>query len=80
MGSDAAEKAPRRIKPAVDADCVKALEDWLEMAKRGEIVGVVMLGNMPDSNTVHRWSGEMQLSRAMMVLEQFKLHHLLEQK
>lgn len=75
-----AERAVRSIKPAVDKDCVAALEEWLEMAKRGEIVGVVMLGNMPGDSTVHRWSGEFQLSRAILVFEQFKLHHLLEWK
>ena len=30
----------RAIKPEVDAEAVRALEEWLEQAKRGEIIGV----------------------------------------
>jgi len=70
----------RAIKPEVDAEAVRALEEWLEQAKRGEIIGVVMFGSRPSDGTIHRWAGELQFSRALLVFEQWKIGHLLEQK
>jgi hypothetical protein len=69
----------RALKPTVDDAAVKALEEWLEQAKRGEIIGVVMFGSRPGDGTIHRWAGELQFSRALLCFEQWKINHLLEQ-
>jgi hypothetical protein len=39
------------------ASCVAALEDWLEMARAGEIVGVVLSGVMSDNRGCQVISG-----------------------
>ena len=31
-------------KPQPNADCIRALEDWLEKARSGQIIGVGMVG------------------------------------
>lgn len=76
--SDAAAKLTP-IRPGADPNVVRALEEWLEDAKRGELVGVVLLGvrNHSGANQ-HGWAGDMNLSDALLVFEQFKLRQLLE--
>lgn len=39
-----------------DAKCVEALEAWLEMAKRGEIVAVAMVGVDPTGSITTRFT------------------------
>jgi hypothetical protein len=63
----------RAIKPEADADLVAALESWLEDAKRGDLVGCVLLGNRRGDEVQHHWVGRMKLSDALLIFEQFKL-------
>ncbi|HEY3494352.1 MAG TPA: hypothetical protein VGK73_06690 [Polyangiaceae bacterium] len=60
------------IKPSPDPKLVEALESWLEDAKRGELVGCVLLGNRRGDEIQHQWAGLMPLSMAMLIWEKFK--------
>lgn len=66
----------RAIRPAVDADLVAALTDWLEDAKAGRLIGVVLLGNRRGDEVQHHWVGEMPLGVALVTMEQLKLKAL----
>jgi hypothetical protein len=68
----------RSIRPAVDQQLVEGLEEWLAMAKRGELTGAVLLGNRRGDETVHRWCGDIPLSIALLVFEQYKYRVMLE--
>jgi len=64
------------IKPVPDERLVRALESWLEDAKRGELIGAVLLGNRRGDGVQHRWAGTMPLSVSLVTFEQFKLSAL----
>jgi len=63
----------RSINPDVDAELVASLEEWLADAKRGELVGAVLLGNRRGAETQHAWTGQMPIDRALVCFEHFKL-------
>jgi hypothetical protein len=63
----------RAIKPEADADLVAALESWLEDAKRGDLVGCVLLGNRRGDEIQHHSVGRMKLGDALAAFELFKL-------
>jgi hypothetical protein len=62
----------RSIKPERDEKLVTSLKEWLAEAESGELVGAVLLGNCRGDKVVHRWSGTMPLSLAMLIWEYFK--------
>lgn len=62
----------RAIRPEVDGRAVEALKEWLAMAERGELVGVVLLGNFAGVEVGHKWAGRMPLNRALIAFEYFK--------
>jgi hypothetical protein len=64
------------IKPVVNEKLVECLESWLADAKRGELIGAVLLGNLRGEDVQHSWVGEMKLSVAMVTFEQMKLKAL----
>lgn len=52
------------IRPGADPDVVRALEDWLERARSGEIVGVAVVGFYRDNASGSQHAG--LLSRSMV--------------
>lgn len=70
--SDAAPKLTS-IKPEVDEDLVKALEEWTERARKGELIGAVLLGNEKGDKFSNRWAGTMPGSVALIAFEHWKL-------
>lgn len=72
----AVRKAVRSIRPEADPKLVAALEEWLEDAKRGELIGAVLLGNRRGDEVQHDWAGTMPLGISMVTFEQFKLQAL----
>jgi hypothetical protein len=61
------------IRPEIDADLVKALEEWTERARNGELIGAVLLGNERGDKFGNRWAGRMPGSVALIAFEHWKL-------
>jgi hypothetical protein len=68
----------RSIRPEIDTDLVRCLETWLDDARKGELIGCVLLGNRRGDEVQHGWAGSMPLAMAMLTWEQFKLRQLIE--
>lgn len=47
----------RAVLPKPHRHVVQKLEQWLEMARKGEIDSVVLVGEQPDGKTCYAWSG-----------------------
>jgi hypothetical protein len=62
----------RVLRPPINENLVESLREWLDKAERGEIIGALLLGNMPGDSLAWRWSGHMPSSVAMIAFEWFK--------
>jgi hypothetical protein len=62
----------RELRSPKNDELIATLEDWLEAAKRGEIVGALLLGNRRSGEFQTTWSGVMPASIALVAFESWK--------
>lgn len=66
----------RCVPPVVHHELVRELRKWLSAAERGEVIGVVLLGNLPGRETLTAWMGDMPLSKALFAFECAKFEQM----
>lgn len=64
------------VPPVVHSELVAELRKWLQAAERGEVIGVVLLGNLPGRETLTAWMGDMPLSKALFAFECAKFEQM----
>lgn len=64
------------FKAEVDADIVRVLEDYLDMARRGELAGVAIAGLCSDERTATTWSKATRHLALVGALERLKFRML----
>lgn len=62
----AADKA--EAEPIRDVDIIAVLKDWLEMAERGELRGVLLVG-LGEGEFHRAWTGNWRLTETIGTLE-----------
>jgi hypothetical protein len=70
MASDIRTISP--ISQSERDDLVRTLQGWLEHAKNGELLGVVMLGQRRGSEIQHMWAGRIDAASAAWAFECWK--------
>jgi hypothetical protein len=62
----------RSLQPTRDEETVAALKEWLARAESGEVIGVVLLGNLNGGYVSHHWAGQMPAGVALLAFEWWK--------
>lgn len=65
-----------KLSRPIDQNLVQTLEKAVEMAKSGEIIGIVMLVNMAAREFSHTAGGDMEFSEVLLAFESFKFDQL----
>lgn len=61
-----------------DPAVVKVMEEWLEMAKNGEIRGVFICGLLTGRKYAHAWQGNWSLTESLGCVEMAKHRAMMD--